>query len=181
MQDGDEVGVAAHELHVVLDDDDGAVGDDPLEQVAGLLALLGAHAGDRLVEEHHPRVLHQQHPDLEPLPLPVGQEPRRPVRQCGEADRLQRLLDALGDLAAGEQQPAVLRCMPAAMSRFCSTLSCSNTVAVWNVRPMPRRTIWCDFIVSRSLSRNSARPVPWTSPVRASTTVVLPAHFQAVG
>ena len=65
---------------------------------------------------------------------------RIPAGRCGQrgqADGLQRLLDALGHLAAGEQQAQLaLRCRPAAMSRFCSTLSCSNTVAVWKVRPI---------------------------------------------
>ena len=41
---------------------------------------------------------------------------------------------------------------PAAMSRFCSTVSSVNTLAVWNVRPTPSRAIWCGFLPSRSLS-----------------------------
>ena len=34
---------------------------------------------------------------------------------------------------------------PAAMSRFCSTDSPSNTVAVWKVRPTPSRLLRCTF------------------------------------
>ena len=98
----------------MLDDDDGPVADDPLQQLAGLLALLGAHAGDGLVEEHHLGVLHEQHADLEPLLLPVGEDPGGAVGQRGQADGLQRLLDALGHLAAGRAAAAsALRCMPA--------------------------------------------------------------------
>src|SRR5690242_13773719 len=53
VHDRDQVGVVPHEVHVVLDDDDGPVPPDPPQQLAGLGALLRAHARDRLVEEHH--------------------------------------------------------------------------------------------------------------------------------
>ena len=65
----------AHEVHVVLDDDDGALTADAAQQLAGLLAFLVAHAGDRLVEQQHVGVLHQQHADLQPLLLPVREHP----------------------------------------------------------------------------------------------------------
>ena len=47
--------------------------------------------------------------------------------------------------ASTSERPA-----PAAMSRFCSTVSCSKTLAVWNVRPTPSRAIWCTFLPSSS-------------------------------
>src|SRR5687768_10434207 len=56
MHDGHEVGVATHELHVVLDHSDDAVADDALQQLACLFAFFAAHARDRLVEKHHLRV-----------------------------------------------------------------------------------------------------------------------------
>ena len=100
------------------------------------------------------------------LTTPTKMHFRQGEQVAGCGWRLRRVIDR-----------RALRCTPAAMSRFCSTLSCSNTDAVWNVRPIPRRTIMCDFIVSRSWFRNMASPVPCTSPVRASTRVVLPAPF----
>ena len=130
------------------------------QQLAGLLPLVGAHAGDRLVEEHHLGVLHEQHADLEPLLLPVGEDAGRPIGQRREADGLQRLLDLRRHAAPGPEPADLrLRCSPAAMSRFCTTLSCSNTVAVWNVRPIPRRTIWWDCSAEQVLAlvRRAAR------------------------
>ena len=64
---------------------------------------------------------------------------------------------------------------PAAMSRFCSTVRCSKTLAVWNVRPTPSRAIWCTFLPSSSAPDLFTDPVAPTSPVIASMTVVLPA------
>ena len=39
------------------------------------IGLVVGHAGDRLVEQQQLRLLHQQHADLEPLLLPVRQQP----------------------------------------------------------------------------------------------------------
>src|SRR4051812_18254247 len=80
---GHEVRVAAHEVHVVLDDDDGPVTNDPLQQLAGRVALVCAHPCDGLVEEHHLCVLHQQHAYLQPLLLSVSEVAGGAVRQLG--------------------------------------------------------------------------------------------------
>ena len=74
----------------VLDDDDGALLGDALQQPPGLVLLLGAHPRDRLVEHEQLRVLHEQHADLQPLLLAVGQDARGDVDEIGQADRLQR-------------------------------------------------------------------------------------------
>jgi hypothetical protein len=76
MQHRHLVGDARDELHVVLDDDHRTVPADALEQLGGLLALLGAHAGHRLVEHQQLRLLHQQHADLQPLLLAMAQQGR---------------------------------------------------------------------------------------------------------
>jgi hypothetical protein len=99
-----DVGEAPDEVHVVLDDDDGALLADPLEQRARLLPLLGTHAGDGLVEEHHLGVLDEQHPDLEPLLLTVGEHPCRTVPEVGQPDRLECFGDVRRDAAAGAEQ-----------------------------------------------------------------------------
>ena len=48
-----------------------------LQQLAGRGALVLAHPGDRLVEQQQPRVLHEQHRDLQPLLLAVRQDAGR--------------------------------------------------------------------------------------------------------
>ncbi len=63
----------AHEGHVVLDHDHGAVAVDLLQQLGGLPRLGVGHAGDRLVDQQQLRLLRQQHADLEPLLLAVRQ------------------------------------------------------------------------------------------------------------
>jgi hypothetical protein len=50
VQHRDRCGERAHEVHVVLDDDNGVVGGDALQQPTRLVLLLRAHARDRLVE-----------------------------------------------------------------------------------------------------------------------------------
>src|SRR5277367_1114951 len=67
VQHGDAVRDVLDELHVVLDHDHGAVLDDPMQELGGLLALVDAHASDRLVEHQELGILDQQHADLEPL------------------------------------------------------------------------------------------------------------------
>ena len=137
-----------------------------------------AHARDRLVEEHHLGVLHQQHADLEPLLLPVGEDPGRAVRQRGQADGLQRLLDDLGHLPAGEQQPHRLAVQPggdvevlqdAELLEHRRGLEGPADAQAHDLVRLHRR--------AGSGCGTRAWPVPCTSPVRASTRVVLPAPF----
>jgi hypothetical protein len=93
-----------HEVHVVLDDDDGAFLGDALQQPPGLVLLLGAHPGHRLVQHEQLRVLHQQHADLEPLLLAVRQDAGGDVDEVGEADRLQRRGHLVGHPGPAAQQ-----------------------------------------------------------------------------
>ena len=51
-----------------------------------------------------------------------------------------------------------MRWRPAAMSRFCSTESSSKTLAVWNVRPTPSRTILCTGLAEQLLLAEPRRP-----------------------
>ncbi len=103
-QHGHRCGERPHEVHVVFDDDDRALTADAAQQVSGLLALLVTHAGDRLVEQQHVGVLHQQHADLQPLLLPVGQHPSGLVDQIGQTRCLQSLLDRRQHRRAPPQQ-----------------------------------------------------------------------------
>ena len=67
------------ELHVVLDDDDRVAARQLQAQVGGLVGLGVGHPGHRLVEQDQPRLQHQQHPDLEPLLLAMGQRAGDPA------------------------------------------------------------------------------------------------------
>ncbi len=55
----------------------------------------GVMPGDRLVHQQQPRVLHQQHADLQPLLLPVRQCAGTLVAPRSQADDLQHLIDLL--------------------------------------------------------------------------------------
>src|SRR5258708_36946262 len=65
-----------------------------LEQLAGALRLLVAHAGHRLVEQEEPRPLREQHPDLQPLLLTVRKQVCRAPRVLAQPDQVQHLVDA---------------------------------------------------------------------------------------
>src|ERR1700716_3901867 len=53
------------------------------EELGGSLGFLVAHPGDRLVEQQQLRLLHQQHPDLQPLLLAVREQGRNAVGSVG--------------------------------------------------------------------------------------------------
>lgn len=99
-------GEGSHEVHVVLDYDDGSRTADAPQKVPGLLALLEAHACDGLVEQEHGTVLYQQHSDFEPLLLSVRQNACGGVPEVLQPGCLQRLFD-LGKhtFAFSEQVP----------------------------------------------------------------------------
>ena len=103
-QHGHRCGERAHEVHVVFDDDDRALTADAAQQVSGLLALFVAHARDRLVEQQHVGVLHEQHADLQPLLLAVRQHPGGLIGQIGQTRCLQGLLDRRQHRRAPPQQ-----------------------------------------------------------------------------
>ena len=63
---------AAHESHVVLDDNDRVVVCHIEDQRSGLLGLAVGHSGDRFVEQQQLPVMDQQHADFEPLLLAVA-------------------------------------------------------------------------------------------------------------
>ena len=111
------------------------------EQLAGGLALRAAHAGDRLVEQQQLRLLHEQHPDLQPLLLAVA-ERRRPAGRAWSRSPIRSSVarHAVADALAPAQHPAAApKRYVSARSRFSTTVSDSNTVGVWKLRPMPER------------------------------------------
>ena len=74
---------------------------------------------------------------------PCASTPAGLSASVGQTDGVQGLLDRRAARRTGAAAASTHdRPAPAAMSRFCSTVSCSNTLAVWNVRPTPSRAIW---------------------------------------
>ncbi len=94
MQHGDPRREAAHEVHVVLDDDDRAIRGDPPEEFARGGSLVLAHAGDGLIEEQHLRVEHEEHRDLQPLLLTVRKDAGRRRALVAESRLLERPLES---------------------------------------------------------------------------------------
>ena len=88
----------AHELHVVLDDNQRVIFADLLQQIGGGLGFCVGHAGDWLVDEEELGVLRDEHADLEPLLLPVRKQAGQTLAMSGETDGFQDGADA-GDIA----------------------------------------------------------------------------------
>jgi hypothetical protein len=55
-------------------------------QFRGAFDFLRRHAGDRLIHQQQFRILHQQHPNLEPLLLAMGQNPPQHIFLSGQTD-----------------------------------------------------------------------------------------------
>jgi hypothetical protein len=100
VEDRDAVAQAHHELHVVLDQQDGAaVAPYALEQRAQRELLGGIHAGGRLIEREQQRFGGQRAGDLEPALIAVRQGARRIAGVAGDADVVEQLHRALADRA----------------------------------------------------------------------------------
>ena len=78
-----------HKLHVVLHDQHRVVLRQALQELTGALALVFRHASDRLIQEKERWFLDDDHADLKPLHLPVGQRPRLVMRFLEESQGLQ--------------------------------------------------------------------------------------------
>src|SRR5258706_16029265 len=70
-KDGDALGEAEYEVHVVLDDEHGDILGQAFQQLEQALALGRRHAGDRLVEKQNLRLERQRQRDLDLAALTV--------------------------------------------------------------------------------------------------------------
>ena len=95
VQDRDAPGDRTHKIHIVLDHHHGMFAGKRLQQLGRALDLLRGHAGNRLVHQEQLRLLHQQHADLEPLLLAVGQCSSQRLVLLREADDFEDLVDSV--------------------------------------------------------------------------------------
>ena len=106
MEHGDRAIELADEVHVVLNHQHGVVTGQAAQQSPGALGFLLGQAGDGLIHQQHVGILGQQHGDLEPLLLAVGQA-ASPLGGMGlQTHHRQQLLHpiALAAVEAAEQQ-----------------------------------------------------------------------------
>src|SRR5437868_9111670 len=71
-QHGDDVGEVGDDVQIVLDHQDGVFRGDALDQARDLVDVFMAHAGHRLVEQHHLRVERQGGCDFERALAAIG-------------------------------------------------------------------------------------------------------------
>src|SRR5262245_4318193 len=95
VQTGDLDAELAHEGHIVLDHDDGALAIDLFEELRSLPRLGIGHAGNRLIDEEQLGLLRQQHADLEPLLLAMGKRASDAVAHRRQADDLEDPVDPM--------------------------------------------------------------------------------------
>src|SRR6516164_5260515 len=116
VQAGDLDAELAHESHVVLDHDYGAVAIDLLEEFGGLPRLGIGHARNRLVDEKKLGLLRQQHADLEPLLLTVRQRAGDAVAHRRQPDGFEDAVDAASLFFALAPEQSLARA-PVALQR----------------------------------------------------------------
>ena len=158
-----------HEVHVVLDDDDGAL---------ARRSAAAVRRSRRVRRGSSRRPARRAAAAARPAPAacrsPATASGRGPARRPAVAERRSARSSPAprpprrGSRTARRSRDSGFRPAPAAMSRFCSTVSSSNTVEVWKVRPTPSRAIWCTFLPASWLPANSTRPVDRTRPEIAS-------------
>src|SRR6185295_7067170 len=109
VEDDDAVGERAHDVHLVLDQQDGLVAArlDVADEIEDHRHFVDAHAGGRLVEHEHFGLEREQDRHLELALVAVRQRGSRDLRLAGERDALEiaaRPLDQLDVRAPRRQQ-----------------------------------------------------------------------------
>ena len=89
------VGCLAHEFHIVFNHQHGVFPGQVEQNLAGLLAFLPGHAGDRLVQQKKRRLLHHDHADFQPLHFAVRQRPGLVLGLLFQPQGLQRRINSV--------------------------------------------------------------------------------------
>jgi hypothetical protein len=95
VEDGHLSGNLPHKNHVVLNDDQTVPAGELHKQLACPLRLLVRHAGSRFIHQQQARILGEQHANLQPLLLPVGEGAGLDSAQLLETRLAQHLVNAL--------------------------------------------------------------------------------------
>jgi len=91
VENGDRIRERKNDVHVVLDDDQGSSGSDPVDHFYRSRRLLPGHACSRFIEKDQLRIRREGNAYFQsPLPA-VGQGTRRYVADIGEPDALNNL------------------------------------------------------------------------------------------
>jgi hypothetical protein len=105
-QNGDPAREAKHEIHVVLDDEDGDPGRQPVEHLEDTLGLRLRHARRGLVEQQYRRFQPQRDRDLHQALLAIGKVEHAPPCVVREAQRGEEVLALLAHVPmAARGQP----------------------------------------------------------------------------
>ncbi len=166
VQDGDPLGEAGHDLHVVLDHQHrpafvGVHGADQLDELGD---VLHRDAGHRLVEQDHARLAREQHRELE-LALVAVRELARgddaPRRRARRAPAPSRRAPAPRGRARARRQIRIVPPSAASAARraFSRTSSSGKTFDTWKVRPIPARVRRNGGRAVMSTPSSSTRPV----------------------
>ena len=162
----DALGQFEDRVHVVLDDDQRAAPPDRRGSGARRRRSVGAHAGQRLIQQQHIRAGGERDADLQPPLLAVGQHVHR-QRRRGRSDPTRRQrrshlpLHRRGCCRRGaEVQRGTRHALraSAAMRRFSRTVRARNSWLSWLLLPMP----------SCAGARSAPRPVMRRSNRRTS-------------
>src|SRR5438105_3468883 len=97
-QHGDDVGEIGHDAQIMLDHQDGVFRGNALDQRRDLVDVLMAHAGHRLVQQHHLRIERERGCDLKPALAPIGHLDPRRVGELAETHIVQQFACALAEL-----------------------------------------------------------------------------------
>src|SRR5437764_5825287 len=84
-QHGDDVGEIGHHAQIMLDHEDGVFRRDALDQRRDLVDVLVAHAGHRLVQQHHLRIERERRRDLQRALAPLRHLDRQRVAKLATA------------------------------------------------------------------------------------------------
>ncbi len=174
VEHDDAVGEIEHDVHVVLDDDDGERARQLLDQRVHARGFLRAHAGGRLVEQQHARLAGERERDLELALAAIADladrsvaacRRGRPARRCRRPRRGCAVRRCIGRQNTGANPSRSAQ----ASARLSRTVNSGNRLLRWNERAMPMRA---RAVTSRPVtSRSSSRTAPEFGPQIAGEQV----------
>src|SRR3984957_20640134 len=93
-QHGDDVREIGDDAQIMFDHQDGVFRGDALDQRGDLVDVFMAHAGHRLIEQHHFRIERQRGGDFQRTLAPIGHLDRRCIGEFAQTDVVQQFVRA---------------------------------------------------------------------------------------